>query len=199
MRDRERGRDTGRGRSGLPAEKSIPGPQDHNLSQRQTLIHWATRGPSSLPSKNIYLDAHVTCSKNTVATFFNWGPFKQNPPPSLLHRKWEAEDSNRENVAPLFPNPSINIQQYSREGRRIPRAPMRWVQKAMSSDTFRLPFRRLLARGPPYPKALMRLQDRVQTHNSFHLKMSKWHPKDGGAPCCFPGDWTLVHEKFSRL
>ena len=39
MRDTERGRDTGRGRSRLPAgspmQDSIPGPQDHDLSQRR--------------------------------------------------------------------------------------------------------------------------------------------------------------------
>ena len=43
----ERGRDTGRGRSrlhaGSPMWDSIPGPQDHALSQRQTLNHWATQ------------------------------------------------------------------------------------------------------------------------------------------------------------
>ena len=42
-RDTERGRDIGRGRSrcpvGSPMQDSIPGPQDHDLSQRQTLNH----------------------------------------------------------------------------------------------------------------------------------------------------------------
>ena len=42
-RHRERGRDTGRGRSRLPAGSpmwdSIPGPQDHDLYQRQMLNH----------------------------------------------------------------------------------------------------------------------------------------------------------------
>ena len=42
-----RGRDTGRGRSRLPAgtlmQDSIPGPQDHDLSWKQTLNHWATQ------------------------------------------------------------------------------------------------------------------------------------------------------------
>ena len=41
IRDTERGRDTGRGRSRLPAgclmQDSISRPQDHDLSQRQTL------------------------------------------------------------------------------------------------------------------------------------------------------------------
>ena len=41
MRDTERGRDTGRGRSrlhaGSPTQDSIPGPGDHHLSRRQTL------------------------------------------------------------------------------------------------------------------------------------------------------------------
>ena len=40
-RERERGRDRGRGRSrllaGRPMQDLIPGPQDHDLSQRQTL------------------------------------------------------------------------------------------------------------------------------------------------------------------
>ena len=43
MRDTERGRDTGRGRSRLPAGRpmwdSIPGPWDHDLSRRHTFIH----------------------------------------------------------------------------------------------------------------------------------------------------------------
>ena len=42
-RHTERGRDTGRGRSRLPEGSpiwdSIPGHQDHDLSQRQTLNH----------------------------------------------------------------------------------------------------------------------------------------------------------------
>ena len=51
MRDtqRERGGDTGRGRSRLPAgspmQDSIPGPRDHALSWRQTLNRWATQAP----------------------------------------------------------------------------------------------------------------------------------------------------------
>ena len=43
MRDTERGRDIGRERSRLP--DSIPGPRDHNLSQRQILNHWAMQLP----------------------------------------------------------------------------------------------------------------------------------------------------------
>ena len=47
MRDTERGRDTGRGRSRLPAGElmwdSIPGPQGHTLSRRQMLNHGATQ------------------------------------------------------------------------------------------------------------------------------------------------------------
>ena len=45
----QRGRDTGRGRSRLPAGSpmwdSIPGLQDHDLSGRQMLNHWATQAP----------------------------------------------------------------------------------------------------------------------------------------------------------
>ena len=43
MKDIERGRDMGRGRSRLPVgnwmRNLIPGPQDQNLGQRQTLDH----------------------------------------------------------------------------------------------------------------------------------------------------------------
>ena len=52
MKDTERGRDIGRGRSRLPVgilmQDSIPGPQDHDLSQRQMPNHWA-RHPRVLP------------------------------------------------------------------------------------------------------------------------------------------------------
>ena len=47
MRDIEKGRDIDRGRSMLPAgslmRDSIPGPWDHDLSQRQMLNHGATQ------------------------------------------------------------------------------------------------------------------------------------------------------------
>ena len=52
MRDRERGAEgkAGRGRSRLPAGSPmwdwIPGPQDQDLSRRQTLNHWATQVPT---------------------------------------------------------------------------------------------------------------------------------------------------------
>ena len=46
-RDRKRGRDIGRGRSrllaGSPMQNLFLEPQDHTLSQRQTLNHWATQ------------------------------------------------------------------------------------------------------------------------------------------------------------
>ena len=48
-RHRLRGRDTGRGRNSLLVgsliRDLIPGPQDHDLSQRQMLNHWATQVP----------------------------------------------------------------------------------------------------------------------------------------------------------
>ena len=49
MIDTEKGRDTGRSRSRLPTGSpigdSIPGPRDHNPSQRKTLNHGATQVP----------------------------------------------------------------------------------------------------------------------------------------------------------
>ena len=51
-RHTERGRDIGRGRStlsaGSPKRYLIPGPQDHNLSQKQMINHWATQVPLKL-------------------------------------------------------------------------------------------------------------------------------------------------------
>ena len=48
-RHTEKDRDISRGRSRLPEgslmQDSIPGPRDHDLSQRQTLNHWATQVP----------------------------------------------------------------------------------------------------------------------------------------------------------
>ena len=56
----DRGRDTGRGRSRLPAgspmRDSIPGHRDHDPSQRQTLSHWATQ---ALPSSNYIQESFV--------------------------------------------------------------------------------------------------------------------------------------------
>ena len=69
MRDTEKGRDIGRGRSRLPAGSPMwdldPGPWDHTLSQRQTLSHRATQ--ASLPSASIivaffFLDSYVSHS-----------------------------------------------------------------------------------------------------------------------------------------
>ena len=55
MRDTERGREVGRGRSrvptGSPMYNLILGPQDHNLSQRQMLNHWATKVPPEVFKK----------------------------------------------------------------------------------------------------------------------------------------------------
>ena len=48
----ERGRDIGKGRSRPPTGNlmgnSIPGPQDHDMSQRQTLNHWANQASLKL-------------------------------------------------------------------------------------------------------------------------------------------------------
>ena len=66
-RHRERGRDIGRGRSGVPAGSpmwdSIPGLQDHTLSPRQTLNHWATQMP--LPVNSFY-NIRVRYYRNSV-------------------------------------------------------------------------------------------------------------------------------------
>ena len=65
-RERERGRDTGRGRSRLHAtslmQDSIPEPQDHALGQRQTLNHWATQGSplSSISLSCVVLEDSLT-------------------------------------------------------------------------------------------------------------------------------------------
>ena len=61
MRDTQREADTGRGRSILPAggpmHDSIPGPRDHNLSQRQMLNHSVTQAPP----KPIFIFYFLTC------------------------------------------------------------------------------------------------------------------------------------------
>ena len=41
-------------------QDSIPGPQDHNLSQRQTLNHWATQVPCSIQSVSVHKLSSVT-------------------------------------------------------------------------------------------------------------------------------------------
>ena len=51
MRDRERGRDTGRGKSGIPAGSTMRA-QSHALSQRQMLNHGATQASQFLTSSD---------------------------------------------------------------------------------------------------------------------------------------------------
>ena len=76
MRDTERGRDTGRGRSRPPMRSLIwdliPGPRDHALSQRQTLNHWTTQ-----VSQNFFsLNSVVGCLGGSVGwpiLDFGWG------------------------------------------------------------------------------------------------------------------------------
>ena len=64
MRDTQRGRDTGRGRSRLPVgnliQDSIPGIQDHALSQWQTLNRWATQTSLFPFSSKFYLGSPQT-------------------------------------------------------------------------------------------------------------------------------------------
>ena len=56
MRNKERGRDLGRGRSRLPEGNlmwnSIPELQDHDLSQRQTFKHQATQASFKIEAFN---------------------------------------------------------------------------------------------------------------------------------------------------
>ena len=58
----ERGRDTGRGRSGLhgrsPTWDSIPELRDRALGQRQALNHWATQGSPLFSFLRCYLFIH---------------------------------------------------------------------------------------------------------------------------------------------
>ena len=72
MRHREREADTGRGRSRLPMGSpmwdSIPGPQDHTLSQRhQTLNHWTTQASHlffpNMKTSKCYLPVVIFSSK----------------------------------------------------------------------------------------------------------------------------------------
>ena len=77
MRNTERGRDIGRGRrrSKLPAgnlmQDSIPGPQNHDLNQRQMFNHWATWVPqkSCLKSGSKRIDT-TTWIGTEVIKFF---------------------------------------------------------------------------------------------------------------------------------
>ena len=69
---RERGRDIGKGRSRLPAGNLmwdlIPGPWDHDLSQRQTLNHWATQAPFILVLNS--LQAHERLTSQLLCDLF---------------------------------------------------------------------------------------------------------------------------------
>ena len=64
----QRGRDIGRGRNQLPPgslrQNSIPGPQDHDLSQSRMFNHGATQVPQALlsegmPSRGIHNVHHT--------------------------------------------------------------------------------------------------------------------------------------------
>ena len=75
MRDTERGRDTGRGRSSLhvgsPMRNSIPGPQGHILGPRQAPNRWATLGSPKTVLKKQKVVCIIPCdhpgNKVTVA------------------------------------------------------------------------------------------------------------------------------------
>ena len=63
IHERHRGRNTGKGRSrlpvGSPTQGLILGPLDHDLSQTQTLNHWATQVPHKFSSlKHHHWAAH---------------------------------------------------------------------------------------------------------------------------------------------
>ena len=67
-RHKERRRDKGRGRSRLPAGSPmwnlIPGPQDHDLSWRQLLNHWATQAPCPRVNIKSNYQGHIFVLKN---------------------------------------------------------------------------------------------------------------------------------------
>ena len=99
MRYRERGRDTGRGRSrfpaGSPMQDSIPGPWDHNLSQRQMLNCWATQvfqGGTKLKVES-YL---VYCLLRALVSIF----LRHIPHLCTYHFIWSLEPGNIWNSEP---------------------------------------------------------------------------------------------------
>ena len=67
---RERGKDTGRGRSRLharsPTRDSIPGLQDHALGQRQALNRWAIQGS---PDEYFFKKSHYKNKSRSAALF----------------------------------------------------------------------------------------------------------------------------------
>ena len=107
-RHRERGRDTGRGRSrlhaGSPMWDSIPGPQDHALGQRQVPNRRATQGSPSYFVVTHPLRLRALCSQRRWATLpprslplplSGWSPgplHHTRPPPPIspaAHHRWE--------------------------------------------------------------------------------------------------------------
>ena len=81
MRDRERGRDIGRGRgrllTGSPMWDLIPGLRDHTLSQRQMFNLWATEASQHLKvekKKNINLLAILISIIHWASIFIIYSP-----------------------------------------------------------------------------------------------------------------------------
>ena len=103
MRDRERGRDTGRGRSGLhagsPTWDSIPGLQDQALGQRQAPNRWATQAPLMT-----YFNITWETDRAKGQTFLERGPTRgQKARERMLHNTCEQENTiQKHNEVPRY-------------------------------------------------------------------------------------------------
>ena len=97
---RERGRDTGRGRSrlhaGSPTWDSIPGLQDHVLGWRQVLNRWATRGSPLLSfkkevSSKFKKQNRTLCGLKPHRQLFGGSRKKQAPGHPSLFCPWDPQ------------------------------------------------------------------------------------------------------------
>lgn len=93
---RERGRDTGIGRSRLHAgssmQDSIPGPQDHTLGRRQGLNHWATQGS---PSSDFLDTTPKALSMKEIVDNRDLIKIKKSALWKIVPRKWEGKQQTR--------------------------------------------------------------------------------------------------------
>ena len=97
MRDTERDRDTGRGRSrlpvGSPTRDLIPGPQDHDLSPRQMLNHQATTEPPRRPLSFLFMTLKYTkeikgCLVGSVGRAWDSSSRGCEFKPNLVHKAY---------------------------------------------------------------------------------------------------------------